>query len=684
MLNREQVRGVYAEAAALPASEVSAFLDRACGEDVELRREVESLLASAAKRPGFLGAPTTPMGPGLDVPGERVGMMLGRYRLVEEIGQGGFGTVYVAEQVDPVRRLVALKIIKLGMDTRAVVARFESERQALALMDHPHIARVFDAGASESGRPYFVMELVKGEPITEYADRAELSIDERVDLFVQVCQAVQHAHTKGVIHRDIKPGNVLVATQDGTPHAKVIDFGIAKATQSRLTERTVFTEFRQLVGTPEYMSPEQAGGASDVDTRSDVYGLGATLYELLTGVPPFEPGRLRQAAYEEMRRIIRETEPERPSTRLSRLSVRGDALTRGRRVPRGFGALVLGDLDWIVMKSLEKDRARRYQTAGALAEDLRRHRTGEPVLAAPPSTAYRLRKFAKRHQKLVLATCAVAGALILGIIGTSVGLVMANAARAASDAHASRAEIEAARATRAEEDAVRDRIAAEYEGYIANIESAYGALRADDSTRLRMRLAACPQERRNWEWRFLSAASDGSVRALTHPRQNVQWARFSHDASRLVTTSGDGKVRLWNPESGVEIAAFQGPEVFWGEVDFSPDDTMIVSAANDGRVWVWDTVARKEVVQFGGHTKRVMHAWFVDGARVLSVSKDGTARVWSSRTGDHSAVLEHDGPITAAAFFRAGPLVATASVKVGVRIWSLDKAEPMRLNGQDG
>ncbi len=329
--------------------------------------------------------------------GGSIGEQIGRYKLLQQIGEGGFGLVFLAEQLEPVRRQVALKIIKLGMDTHQVVARFEQERQALALMDHPHIARVLDAGSTDRGRPYFVMDLVKGEPITEYCDKHTLSIPNRLRLFEQVCLAVQHAHQKGLIHRDIKPSNVLVSTENGRPVPKIIDFGIAKATAGRLTEHTVFTEQFQMVGTPEYMSPEQAEGSLDIDTRADIYALGVLLYELTTGTTPFS-GELRASTYAEIQRVIREVEPPSPSRRIlqSTEDLEKIAARRGTDA-RKLAGIVRGDLDWIVHKAIEKDRGRRYDTANGLALDIQRYLNGEPVVAAPPSAAYRLRKFVKRH-----------------------------------------------------------------------------------------------------------------------------------------------------------------------------------------------------------------------------------------------------------------------------------------------
>jgi serine/threonine protein kinase/tetratricopeptide (TPR) repeat protein len=367
---------------------------------------------------------------------------------MEQIGEGGMGLVFVAEQQEPIRRKVALKIIKPGMDTRQVVARFEAERQALALMDHPNIAKVLDGGTTESsrsretsetggtltssatGRPYFVMELVKGVPITEYCDQNQVPVRERLELFVDVCEAVQHAHQKGIIHRDIKPSNVLVTLHDGKPVVKVIDFGVAKAIGQQLTDKTVYTHFAQLIGTPLYMSPEQAGESSlDIDTRSDIYSLGVLLYELLTGTTPFDKDRLSQVGYDEMRRIIREEEPPKPSTRISTLGQAASTASANRKSdPRKLSHLFRGELDWIVMKALEKDRNRRYETANGFAMDVQRYLAHEPVLAGPPSAAYRLRKFVRRNRGAVLAALTILLLLVGGIVGTSIGLVGAREA----------------------------------------------------------------------------------------------------------------------------------------------------------------------------------------------------------------------------------------------------------------
>jgi serine/threonine protein kinase/tetratricopeptide (TPR) repeat protein len=417
------------------------FLDAACEGDPSLRRRVEVLLQAHARSAGLLDDLAEGPGPTMDLPGpeESVGSSIGPYKLLEAIGEGGMGIVYMAEQTQPVRRKVALKIIRPGMDTKPIIARFEAERQALALMDHPNIARVLDAGATESGRPYFVMELVRGIPITEYCDREQLSIPERLDLFVLVCRAVQHAHQKGIIHRDLKPSNVLVTVIDGVAVPKVIDFGVAKATGTSLTERTLCTGFHQFVGTPLYMSPEQADVSGvDVDTRSDIYSLGVLLYELLTGTTPFDSETLKKAAFDEMRRIIREHEPPKPSARLSTL---GESLStvsaRRKAEPRQLNREMRGELDWIVMKALEKDRRRRYETSNDFAADVMRYLTDQPVEACPPSARYRFSKYARRN-RAVLTTVVLVGVAL--VAGTGVSVRQAARAKAAEADAQRRAE----------------------------------------------------------------------------------------------------------------------------------------------------------------------------------------------------------------------------------------------------
>jgi serine/threonine protein kinase/WD40 repeat protein len=421
MSNNMTESAIFRAAANMPPSQRAAFLDDACAGDPAARNEIESLLKAHDDSCSFLQRPKDPNAQPTDDYSsiiERPGATVGPYRLMEQIGEGGFGLVFVAEQTAPVRRKVALKIIKPGMDTREIIARFEAERQALALMDHPHIAKVFDAGATPTGRPYFVMELVKGIPITEYSDQQRLSARDRLELFLSVCQAVQHAHAKGIIHRDLKPSNILVAPHDGIPVVKVIDFGVAKAIGQQLTEKTIYTRFSQMIGTPLYMSPEQAEiNALDIDIRADIYSLGVLLYELLTGTTPFERTRFATAAYDEIRRIIKEEEPPKPSTRLSSLGNTLSKVSLERRCePTRLTALVKGDLDWIVMKALEKDRSRRYETANSFAADIKRFLAEEPIEARPPSAVYRLQKLARRNKTALGTASLLALTLLVGSI----------------------------------------------------------------------------------------------------------------------------------------------------------------------------------------------------------------------------------------------------------------------------
>ena len=421
--NVESEETIFNQAKPLPPAERAAYLQSACGSDRKLLERIQLLLESSEKAGNFLESPSPAPGPSGTIvigmpPSEKPGDFIGHYKIREQIGEGGCGVVYVAEQTEPVRRRVALKVIKLGMDTRSVIARFEAERQALAMMDHPNIARVLDAGSTGTGRPYFVMELVRGIKLTEYCDQNNLQTAQRLDLFIRVCHAVQHAHQKGIIHRDLKPSNILVTLHDGVPVPKVIDFGIAKATEGRLTDLTVYTELHQFIGTPAYMSPEQAEMSGlDIDTRSDIYSLGVLLYELLTGRTPFDPKELLQEGLDQMRKTIREKEPLRPSTRLSTL-LEADLTAVAKRhsaEPPKLIHLIRGDLDWIVMKALEKDRTRRYETANAIAADALRFLKNEPVEARPPSSSYRFQKMVRRNKTAFAAATAVVSALVVGL-----------------------------------------------------------------------------------------------------------------------------------------------------------------------------------------------------------------------------------------------------------------------------
>ncbi len=513
-----------------------------------------------------------------ELPPENVGSVIGPYKLLLKIGEGGFGVVYRAEQERPVRRTVALKIIKPGMDTAQVIARFESERQALALMDHPNIAKVLDAGATASGHPYFVMELVKGVPITEYCDQNHLAPDTRLKLFIEVCHAIQHAHHKGIIHRDIKPSNVLVTLHDGVPVVKVIDFGVAKATVQKLTERTLFTAFGQMVGTPAYMSPEQAEVSGlDIDTRSDVYSLGVLLYELLTGTTPLEVERLRQAGYAEIQRLIREQDPPRPSTRLSSL---GDSATlvagnRGLDL-KGLEQLLSGDLDWVAMKALEKDRNRRYATPDSFAEDVQRYLRNEPILARPPSRAYRLKKLVQRNRAAVLTGGAVAFALVVGASAATWQAVRAT--RAERDAKAAKDDALLREAeTKAALDFVENRVFA-----AARPVGQAGGLGRDVSLRKAIESALPYMEKSFTDQPLIEARLRLTLGRSFHYLGDSKAAAAQQEAARALFTRDRGYDHPDTLRSTGELAASYGGLGRWDEVLRLEEETLALRKARLG------------------------------------------------------------------------------------------------------
>ena len=480
------------------------------------------------------GPITTIAGPApADRPGGSVAgqVIAGRYTLLDVLGEGGMGTVYRADQTEPVKRQVALKLIKVGMDSRAVLARFDAERQALALMDHPNIARVYDGGTTAAGQPFFVMELVSGVPITEYCDRKRLPVRARLELFVAVCQAVQHAHQKGIIHRDLKPGNVLVTEVDGRPTPKVIDFGVAKATEFKLTDQSL-ADTGAIVGTPAYMSPEQADPSSmDIDTRTDVYALGVILYELLAGSPPIDAKQFQRGAFLEMLRMVREVDPPRPSTKVSTAEALPNIAANRDIEPEQLKRALRGDLDWIVMKALEKDRTRRYETANGFAADVLRHLAHEPVQAAPPSRAYRLRKFVRKHRGAVVAASLVVLALLAGIAGTTWGLIPARPERVKERDEALGKADDAKRIADARADDLK---------YQLGVSDFLLASAAYDDRRCgpgRRTAGQCAADQRGWEWRYLKRLTRGGLFTLYGHTGAVSSASFSPDGMRIVTGS---------------------------------------------------------------------------------------------------------------------------------------------------
>ena len=629
---RNSLRVIFDEASEIPSGEPRrAFLDQACGSDAALRSEVEELLRSAEEAGGFLADPKRDATPVMVSVTEREGDRIGRYKLLQKIGEGGWGIVYMAEQTEPVRRRVALKVIKLGMDTRSVIARFEAERQALAMMDHANIARVLDAGATDTGRPYFVMELVRGIRITDYCDQNQLSVPERLRLFIQVCQAVQHAHQKGIIHRDLKPSNVLVTSDDGVPLPKVIDFGIAKATSDiQLTDKTLFTRFEMFIGTPAYMSPEQAEfNASDIDTRTDIYALGVLLYELLTGQTPFDAATLLNSGVDAMRRTIREIEPVRPSTKLTQELANAARRQTNNGTEESASSLrrlqakdvieqLRGDLDWIVLKALEKDRTRRYDTANGLAMDIQRHLRNDPVVARPPSTAYKVQKAWQRNRLAFSAAAAVALALIGGISVSTWQMIRATAAereqsRLRERAEAQHREAQEARVSetkhrqlaeqaqqneaRLRQQAQAQELVARRMAYASDMNLAQQSLQLNNLGQARgilnrHRPKPGESDLRGWEWRYLwRLCRSDALFTLCQKSNRVYAVSFSHDGQLLAVQDTSSEVSVWDLASRKPILS-RRTEVAKQRIAFSPVTPQLAFCEkNSGDAWrviLWD------------------------------------------------------------------------------------------------
>jgi WD40 repeat protein/serine/threonine protein kinase len=716
---------IFAQALEISStSERVAFLDLSCGDNQSLRNAVEALLRAHERTGDLLALPEKLVATVDDPISELPGTDIGPYKLLEQIGEGGFGVVFMAEQTKPVRRRVALKVLKPGMDTRQVVARFEAERQALALMDHPCIAKVLDGGQTSSGRPYFVMDLVKGLPITDYCDQAQLTHRERLELFVFLCDAVQHAHQKGIIHRDLKPSNVLVTVHDTMPVIKVIDFGVAKALGQELTDKTVFTGFSQMVGTPLYTSPEQAGQSGlDVDTRSDIYSLGVLLYELLTGTTPFEKDRLKKVGYDEMRRIIREEEPPRPSTRISTLGQAAMTVSSQRRSePKRLSQLCRGELDWIVMKALEKDRSRRYDSASAFAADVQRYLNDEPVQACPPSAWYRCRKFARRNKVMLTTGTAIALAMVLGFAS----LVSAVTVLAGNNAEIKEVQQQTNEALRREKETnqelIEARASAQRTLYFQRLGLAQRDLAINNIGSAEELLAECPPGLRGWEWHLLkrqpnesslivptgggwvmhlACSADGRylatggfdssfwgevklrdmatgklVLTLTEPTGPVTSVAFQPAGGQLATAGMDGTVLLSDMATGKPLRTLRGHSGPIIALSYRPDGKHLASASLDGTVRVWDLERGAEVLRFGGHKESVLCvAYSPDGRRLASWGMDTDIRVWDATTGQEQLrLVGHWHRVFSLVFHKDGRHLVSAGSD-GRLIWDLQTGQ---------
>jgi eukaryotic-like serine/threonine-protein kinase len=608
-------------------------------------------------------------------PLENPGMKIGHYRLLELIGEGGMGLVYLAEQQEPVQRKVALKIVKLGMDTRQVVARFEAERQTLAVLEHPNIAHVFDAGTTETGRPYFVMEHVQGRSITKYCDEQTLSVEQRLELFQQVCEGVHHAHQKGIIHRDLKPSNILVAIHGNRAVPKIIDFGIAKAITQPLTEKTSYTEHGQLLGTPEYMSPEQAEMAyQDVDTRSDIYSLGVLLYELLAGATPFDTKRLRKGGIDHIQQIICSEEPRTPSARLTSLGDKGEAIAERRRTQIiTLTRRLHRELEWIPMKAMRKDRTRRYRSASELSDDIQNYLTGAPLLAGPESNVYRARKFVRKHAGSVTSAALVAVVVVLGLITSTAFSFSAEEAR--GEEAAARKQAEQART-------VADEQSEEYRRllYVHRIALADASYREGNVKRTQKLLEACPNDLRGWEWNRLNHISDQSIMTIGGAGREVRSAILSPDEKFIVSSGWGPTIKLWDAEHGTELKTLSGHEDNVLNVALSPDGKQIASGGQDKTVRLWDVETGSEMATLRGHAQGVWSVRFSpDGKRIASAEYWDVIKIWDRTTGKEMINIQTGQYVNGLAFSPDGRHMA-AGGNGEIRVWDADSgAEVMTI-----
>jgi eukaryotic-like serine/threonine-protein kinase len=590
---------------------------------------------------------------------EGPGTRIGHYRLVRSLGEGGMGIVYLAEQERPIKRQVALKIIKPGMDSKQVIARIESERQALALLDHPNIAHVYDAGTT-AGRPYFVMEYIQGVPITEHCDQQKLTIEQRLQLFLGVCEAIQHAHQKGIIHRDIKPSNILVHMEGDRAVPKVIDFGIAKAMSQALTERTLVTEQGHFVGTPEYMSPEQAqASGQDTDTRSDIYSLGVVLYELLAGVLPFDPKALRQGGPDHARKVIREEEPRTPSRQLTALGKTAEGIAANRQTEvHALSRRLHKELEWIPLKAMRKDPARRYRSASELADDIRNYLNGRPLITGPETVAYRVQKFVRRNRVVVGAGAAVIAVLVLGIVGSTWQAMVATRARSAAEAAQKQADAERQRAERLL--------------YAANMNLAQQAWEQGNGDRVRQLLSdSATYPDRGFEWYYLQRQAHQALKTFHGHTASIWSLALSPDGRKIVTGSEDTTAKVWDLATGEELLTLRGHGAEVYSVAFSPDGQRIVTGSMDQTARVWDTTSGRRLVilKHGGAIGAV--AFSPDGQRIVTGGNDRMARVWDAASGGQLLALKGSDRnwIRPAVFSPDGRRILTGSWDQTAKVW---------------